>query len=80
MNEGEAYYIHIEFRHTVRTKLNEGKAILVMHFMKDFFYAVLPHNMADDIYTRPLATRMRYTVNWWAGWSVLLTRGLLPAC
>ena len=46
MNEGEAYYIHIEFRHTVRTKMNEGKAILVMHFMKDFFYAVLPHNMA----------------------------------
>ena len=40
------------------------------------FYAVLPHNMAvtktDDIYTRPLAIRMRGTVNWWAGWSVLL--------
>ena len=34
MSEGEAYYIHIEFRHTVRTKMNEGKAILVMHFMK----------------------------------------------
>ena len=41
---------------------------------------VLPHNMApggykdvdaDDIlYTRPLAIRMRGTVNWWAGWSI----------
>ena len=35
---------------------------------------VLPHNVAvtkdaDDIYTRPLAIRMRGTVNWWAGWS-----------
>ena len=42
---------------------------------------------ADDIYTRPLAIRMRGTVNWLAGWSIfmlilpfLLTRGLLPAC
>ena len=35
---------------------------------------------ADDIYTRPLAIcahaihvylRMRGTVNWWAGWSIL---------
>ena len=44
---------------------------------------VLPHNMAvtkDDIYTRPLAIRMRGTVNWWAGLSILPTRGLLPAC
>ena len=40
---------------------------------------VLPHNMAvtkmyidvDDIYTCPLAIRMRGTVNWWAGWSIL---------
>ena len=36
---------------------------------------VLPHNMADDIYTRPHAIhvylRMRGTVNWWAGWSIL---------
>ena len=51
---------------------------------------VLPHNMAvtkmyidaDDIYTRYthaiyVYLRMRGTVNWWAGWSVLLTRGLL---
>ena len=57
---------------------------------------VLPHNMglcgykdADDIiiytpcsYTHAIhvCLRMRGTVNWWAGWSVLLTRGLLPAC
>ena len=48
---------------------------------------VLPHNMADDIYTRPLAIRMRYmciyacTVLLIGGRACLLpTRGLLPAC
>ena len=57
---------------------------------------VLPHNMAvtkdvynyidaDDTpssYTHAIHVylRMRDTVNWWAGWSILPTRGLLPAC
>ena len=38
-----------------------------------------PQHGKDDIYTRPLAIRMRGTVNWWAGLSILPTRGLL-AC
>ena len=54
---------------------------------------VLPHNMAvtkmyidaDDTpssYTHAIHVYLRMcgTVNWWAGLSILLTRGLLPAC
>ena len=55
---------------------------------------VLPHNMAvtkmyiyrcgctPSSYTHAIHVylRMRGTVNWWAGWSILPTRGLLPAC
>ena len=74
--------------HTLTCKM-KGTKVLTLGAGRE----VLPHNMAvtkmyidaDDIYTRSthaiyVHLRMRGTVNWWAGWSVLLTRGLLPAC
>ena len=71
------------YSHTLTT-IMKGTKVLTLGAGRE----VLPHKDANDIYTRPLATRMRYMciyacavllIGGRAG-PVLLIRGLLPAC